>query len=91
MCRTAVAPPDLGSLDEAHGLEFQKYFRTIEWNSELFRSHGLEVKEARYFSESRTWWMDYRATANISEAEKKLILQDDDRWIALGLVVGRKG
>lgn len=29
--------------------------------------------------------------SKISEAEKELILLDNDRWIALGMIVGRKG
>lgn len=90
MCRSDTAPRDLEALDEKHGLEFQKYFRTVDWCLNLFQSNGLIVTEARYFSESRKWWLEYRATARISEGEKDLILQDDDRWIALGMVVGRK-
>lgn len=90
MCRTDTAPGDLAVLDEEHGLEFQKYLRTVEWCSNIFKLYDLTVTEAAYFSESRKWWMEYRATARISEREKELILRDNDRWIALGIVVGRK-
>lgn len=90
MCRTEIAPQEIANLDEGNNLEFQKCFRTVEWYSKLFQSLGLAVTDARYFSESRQWWMEYRETASISEAEKELILRDNDRWIALGIVVGSK-
>jgi ubiquinone/menaquinone biosynthesis C-methylase UbiE len=90
MCRTEIAPQEIAKLDEENNLEFQKCFRTVEWYSKLFQSLGLAVTDARYFSESRQWWMEYRETASISEAEKELILRDNDRWIALGIVVGGK-
>lgn len=90
MCRTEIAPQEIAKLDEENNLEFQKCFRTVEWYSKLFQSLGLAVTDSRYFSESRQWWMEYRETASISEAEKELILRDNDRWIALGIVVGGK-
>lgn len=90
MCRTEIAPREIAVLDEENDLDFQKCFRTVDWYSILFQSQGLTVTDALYFSESRAWWMDYRASANISEAERELILRDDDRWIALGMIVGRK-
>lgn len=91
MCRTDMAPEEIALLDNENHLEFQKCFRTVEWYSSLFHSFGLEVADAHYFSQSRQWWMEYRRTARISQVERELILLDNDRWIALGMVVGRKG
>lgn len=91
MCRTNIAPKEIAVLGDENELEFQKCFRTVEWYAKLFQSCGLSVTDAHYFSESRQWWMEYQRTARISDAEKELILLDNDRWIALGMVVGRKG
>lgn len=90
MGRTEVAPDEIALLDEQHNLGFQQCFRTVAWYSDLFKAHGLDISTAEYFEESRAWWLDYRETSNISEAEKNLILLDDDRYLALGMIVGRK-
>lgn len=91
MCRTDIAPKEIAALDDKNKLDFQKCFRTVEWYSKLFHSRELSITDAHYFSESRQWWLEYQATARISEAEKELILLDNDSWIALGMIVGRKG
>lgn len=83
-------PEDLAALDSAHGLGFEKSFRTLEWNANLFQSHGLALRTSQHFPEARSWWLDYRAQAKISPAEQELILQDGGRWISLGMVVGVK-
>lgn len=88
MCRTETAPQEIAALDEQHGLEFQKCLRMVQWYSNLFPSCGLAVTDARYFAESRRWWMEYREVAKISEGEKDLIFQGEDRWVALGIVAG---
>jgi ubiquinone/menaquinone biosynthesis C-methylase UbiE len=90
MSRMDEIPADLAELDEKHNLQFQHCFRSLAWSRNLFSSSGLRVTEAKYFDESREWWLAYRRTHPISDGEKELILRDDDRWIALGMLVGQK-
>jgi cyclopropane fatty-acyl-phospholipid synthase-like methyltransferase len=90
MCLAEQMPDDLAALDAAHDLGFQKSFRTLAWNRELFQRHGLEVRTSQYFPEARTWWLDYRAQGKISPAEQELIWLDQGRWLSLGMVVGVK-
>lgn len=90
MCLSEQMPDDLAALDTAHDLGFQKSFRTVAWNRELFESNSLSVRTGEYFAEAPAWWLNYRAKAKISEAERELILQDRGRWLSLGMVVGVK-
>jgi hypothetical protein len=52
MCLPAPMPPEIAELDERGGLRFQQYFRTVEWNRDLFTRAGLLVIEASYFPRS---------------------------------------
>jgi SAM-dependent methyltransferase len=92
MCLPAPMPPEIAELDERGGLRFQQYFRTVEWNRDLFTRAGLLVIEASYFPEARQWWLAHEAQATQPgrEVERELIRRDEGRWLSLGLVVGEK-
>lgn len=93
MCLPTPMPAELVELDiQCHGnrLGFRDYFRTVDWNADLFRRAGLAVTESFYFPESRQWWLEYRAAGKVSASEQALILADGGRWLSLGLVVGEK-
>ncbi|MFE8700019.1 class I SAM-dependent methyltransferase [Cytobacillus sp. FJAT-54145] len=90
MCKPGEMPSDLAKIDTEHNLGFQKCFSTLDWNVDLFSSHGLKIVDSYYFQEAYSWWLEYRDKNNISEAEKELISNDQDRWISLGMVVGKK-
>ncbi|XEC94285.1 hypothetical protein AB6A23_23685 [Paenibacillus tarimensis] len=71
-------------------MDFQKCFKTVEWNRDLWTEQGLTVTDSYYFQEAYQWWLDYRDQRGISEAEQELITRDNGRWLSLGLVVGEK-
>jgi len=85
MCRPIPVPPDWAHFEQIR--IFERLFRTVDWNRELFRRHGLSVTESYYFEEGDQWWVD---NLRYHDGEKELILQDGGRWLSLGLVVGEK-
>jgi ubiquinone/menaquinone biosynthesis C-methylase UbiE len=91
MCQP-VMPDDLVALDEEHKLKFRECFRTLDWNRELFATHGLPPVQSYHFAEAYQWWLAYgkQMEGRISAGEQEFIRRDQGRWISLGLVVGRK-
>jgi cyclopropane fatty-acyl-phospholipid synthase-like methyltransferase len=100
MCLPVPIPPDIRELDRFQADELRKdsqvennsfefYFRSTDWNAELFAKAGVAIIESSYFPEARKWWTEY--SAHVREAERKLIEADGGRWITLGMVVGEKG
>lgn len=90
MCLPVQIPPDIAELDNLDGGSFQKCFRSVEWNFDLFRHCGLKIINRDYFVEARQWWMEYRAQRRIPQSEQDLIYRDEGRWLSLGMVVGEK-
>lgn len=90
MCRPADMPPEVAALDRTGELHFQELFRTVDWNRALFAAHGLQVTHASYFPDGYRWWVENEPQARIPAAERDLIAKDGGRWLALGMVVGRK-
>lgn len=85
MCLPVTIPNDIAELDNIDGGSFQKCFRSVAWNCDLFRQSGLKVTHNEYFTEAQTWWLEYS-----QGTERDLILCDKGRWISLGMVVGEK-
>ncbi|NKB67720.1 MAG: methyltransferase domain-containing protein [Candidatus Latescibacteria bacterium] len=86
MCLPTQIPKKVAELDKAHNLRFQHFFRTVQWNCDLFLENGLEISRKSYFPEAMAWWREY-----IKEgAERQLVEEDGGRWLSLGMVVGRK-
>jgi len=85
MCLQESLPSDLAELDYFRAS--QEYFRTVEWNSNLFRQHGLSIVDSYYFDDGYKWWVD---NFRYYDGNKEEILKDRGRWLSLGLVVGEK-
>lgn len=66
---------------------YQNWLRTLAWNTNLFKQYQLTVFESYYFSESFQWMKD---NFRYYDGEKDFILDDNGRWLSLGLVVGQK-
>ncbi|WP_438350656.1 methyltransferase domain-containing protein [Paenibacillus sp. FA6] len=66
---------------------YKKWLRSVKWNSNLFEQYGLTIEENYYFEDSYQWMID---NFRYYDGEKDFILQDEGRWLSLGLVVGRK-
>lgn len=90
MCLPGDMPPELRALDQAHTLQVEHYFRTVDWNRDLFERSDLEVTEAHYFPDAYRWWVENLAQYNPPDGEEELIRRDGGRWLSLGMVVGRK-
>lgn len=90
MCQPAPIPPEVAALDDSLGAPFQRCFRTVAWNVELFRRHGLAAVTGRSFPEGYDWWRAYGAEGKVPAAEQELIRRDGGRWLGLGMVVGQK-
>jgi ubiquinone/menaquinone biosynthesis C-methylase UbiE len=90
MCHPVPISSDIAELDRQHNLDFQYYFRTIDWNCDLFKRSGLVVTYQSYFPEALQWWRDYADEGKISLGEQNLIRRDSGHWLSLGMVVGRK-
>ena len=90
MCLPGDMPSELRALDQAHTLRFEHYFRTVDWNRDLFERADLEVTEARYFPDAYTWWVENLAQYTPTAGEEALIRRDGGRWLSLGMVVGHK-
>lgn len=90
MCLPVEMPSELAQIDRQFKLGFEECFSTVNWNENLFKEQGLLIEQSSYFEEAYQWWLQYRDTAVISDAEKELITKDEGRWISLGLVVGKK-
>ncbi|MFD1676246.1 class I SAM-dependent methyltransferase [Alicyclobacillus fodiniaquatilis] len=94
MCLPAPIPDEIAELDNQTGGSFQRCFRTVAWNCNLFRQYQLKVIDSEYFSQARQWWLEYREKHLMSQTdhapEQELILRDEGRWISLGMVVGEK-
>lgn len=92
ICLPTSVPPEIAALDERGELGFQHFFRTVDWNRDLFTRAGLTVIQAFYFPQARRWWLAYEAQATQPgrEIERELIRRDDGRWLSPGLVVGEK-
>jgi SAM-dependent methyltransferase len=52
MCLPVPIPPEIAEIDERGRLRFQRCFRTVAWNRDLFMRTGLLVVEASYFPEA---------------------------------------
>jgi cyclopropane fatty-acyl-phospholipid synthase-like methyltransferase len=85
MCLQESLPFDMAEIDYFRAS--QEYFRTVEWNSNLFRQHGLSITESYYFDDGYKWWIE---NFRYYDGNKEEILQDGGRWLSLGLVVGEK-
>jgi len=86
MCLPVPIPEKVAELDRVHKLRFEHFFRTVQWNGDLFLKNGIEITHDSYFSEAMDWWRAY-----VKEGpERQLVEEDGGRWISLGMVVGRK-
>lgn len=87
MCLTENLPSDLAQLEK--GKEYQQNFRTLDWNVNLFASHGLDVTEQYYFPDAYNWWVKNEEKYG-NPSSREFIEKDKGRWLSLGLVVGVK-
>lgn len=85
MCTSSPIPSDLRKYESFDS--YKHWLRSLEWNSEIYRDHGLSVTEAYYFPDAYQWMID---NFRYYDGEKDFILEDDARWLSLGLVVGQK-
>lgn len=86
MCLPGPIPDDIP--DSETKRSFQECFATLSWNYDLFSDQGLKIVDNCYFDDAYQWWQKYRV--QVSEEEQQFIVQDNGRWISLGLVVGEK-
>lgn len=68
-------------------MSYKRWLRSLEWNCDLYRNHGLTITEKYYFPEAKQWMID---NFRYYDGEKDFILVDNGRWLSLGLVVGQK-
>ncbi|WP_161807533.1 class I SAM-dependent methyltransferase [Bacillus sp. FJAT-28004] len=85
MCLHEELPADLITID--YFCDSKEYFRTVEWNANLFRQYGLNITSQYYFDDGYKWWVD---NFRYYDGNKEEILQDGGRWLSLGLVVREK-
>ena len=91
MCLPVPIPPEVLDLDRRAGTRWcDYYFRTAEWNQELFKRHGMSVTRLLYFPDAYQWWLRYAEERKVPPAEYEVIRADGGRWLSLGLVVGQK-
>ena len=85
MCTTNPIPPELDKYEIFSS--YKKWLRSLKWNCDLFLSQGLSIRENFYFTEAYQWMID---NFRYYDGEKDFILEDNNRWLSLGLVVGQK-
>lgn len=85
MCTINPVPSELDKYEIF--ISYEKWLRSLNWNCDLFRNNGLTVSEEYYFSEAYQWMID---NFRYYDGEKDFILEDNGRWLSLGLVVGQK-
>jgi ubiquinone/menaquinone biosynthesis C-methylase UbiE len=92
MTRCEQIPRDLKEIDQG---DWEGHFNTLEWNRKLFEEHGLEITHAQLSDKSDQYWQEYamydpgmRKSQN--GHDHAMIAADKGRWLAIGIVVGRK-
>jgi ubiquinone/menaquinone biosynthesis C-methylase UbiE len=85
MALQETLPSDLSSIE--YFINSKDYFKTVNWNCDLFRQAGLTITDHYYFEEGYKWWVE---NLRYYDGNKQEILQDGGRWLSLGLVVGEK-
>lgn len=85
MCTLNSIPLELEKYDIF--TSYKKWLRSLEWYCDLYRNHRLSITEKYYFSEAKQWMID---NFRYYDGEKDFILEDNGRWLSLGLVVGQK-
>jgi ubiquinone/menaquinone biosynthesis C-methylase UbiE len=85
MCTTNPIPDELDKFNIFKS--YKKWLRTLNWNRNIFMEHGISVTESYYFPESYLWMVD---NFQYYDGKKDFILEDQGRWLSLGLIVGMK-
>jgi hypothetical protein len=92
MMRTPSVLRDLKAIDQG---DWEGHFTTVEWNRTLFEEHGLEITYAQLSDRSNQYWQEYAMYDPGMRKSKNgydhaMIAADNGRWLAIGIVVGRK-
>jgi ubiquinone/menaquinone biosynthesis C-methylase UbiE len=85
MCTTNPIPSELGKYEIFNS--YKKWLRSLKWNCDSYQNQGLSVTEKYYFPEAYQWMID---NFRYYDGEKDFILEDNGRWLSLGLIVGQK-